>query len=159
MTPGGALGCSPYCGGGLNPPWKCCASTIDDYFPRLLQARAEGWLNRSVFCFGWMLARSKWNPRGWSHSQLRNEMTRLNASFPELAGVAFYGHPPGNASKAAGRDGSRAGDTATLELIRYASGLAEEFYPDPRMKSDDADAKNVTSWADSSDGIHLFQTL
>jgi hypothetical protein len=116
----------------VNPPWKCCASTIDDYFPRLLQARAQGWLNRSVFCFGWMLAQSQWNPGGWTHSQLRSDVARLNATFPELAGVAFYGHPPGNASKAAAarRDGgSRARDTATLELIRYASGLAVEFWP------------------------------
>lgn len=119
----------PYCGGGLNPPWQCCASRIDDYFPRLLQARAEGWLNRSVFCFGWMLGQSKWNPHGWTRAQLRAEMGRLNSSFPELAGVAFYGHTPGNASKDAERS-SRVEDTATIELIKYASALALEFYPD-----------------------------
>ena len=121
--------CSPYCGGGLDPPWKCCASRIDDYFPRMVQARAEGWLNRSVFCFGWMLAESQWNPRGWTHAQLRADVTRLNASFPELAGIAFYGHPPGNASKGADAS-SRSRDTETLELIRFASELALEFYPD-----------------------------
>jgi hypothetical protein len=119
----------PYCGGGLEPPWKCCASVIDDYFPRMVQARAEGWLNRSVFCFGWMLAESQWNPHGWTHAQLRADVTRLNASFPELAGLAFYGHPPGNASKGVDRS-SRSADTATLELIRFASELALEFYPD-----------------------------
>ena len=95
----------------------------------MVQARAEGWLNRSVFCFGWMLAESQWNPRGWTHAQLRADVTRLNASFPELAGIAFYGHPPGNASKGADAS-SRSRDTETLELIRFASELALEFYPD-----------------------------
>ena len=43
-------------------------------------------LNRTVFCFGWMLARSKWNPGGWTHGGLRAEATKLKHSFPALAG-------------------------------------------------------------------------
>jgi len=127
----------PYCGGGLNPPWACCGSTVASYYPRLRQARAEGWINRTVFCFGWMLAKSQWNPGGWTHESLRAEATKLKHSFPELGGIAFYGHVPGNASKGASRE-SRQEDTATIELIRYASALALELYPSPaRSKTDD----------------------
>ena len=124
----------PYCGGGLNPPWACCGSTVASYYPRLRQARAEGWLNRTVFCFGWMLAKSQWNPGGWTHDSLRAEATKLKRSFPELGGIAFYGHTPGNASKGASRE-SREEDTATIELIRYASALALELYPSPVPQS------------------------
>jgi hypothetical protein len=143
----------PYCGGGLNPPWACCGSTVASYYPRLRQARAEGWINRTVFCFGWMLAKSQWNPGGWTHESLRAEATKLKHSFPELGGIAFYGHVPGNASKGASRE-SREEDTATIELIRYASALALALYPSPaRSKTDD----EIAASCSAADCTHSLQ--
>lgn len=80
------------CGGGIEPPWACCSDTVEAYFLRLQLARQQGWLNRTVFCYGWMLARSQWNPSGWTAAQLRSDMLKVKRQFPELRGIAFYGH-------------------------------------------------------------------
>ena len=53
------------------------AERIDPYFPRLDWARRHGYLNRTLFCFGWMLARSDVNPRGWTKAALWAAMVRL----------------------------------------------------------------------------------
>jgi hypothetical protein len=59
----------------------CCSNVgterIDPYFPRLDWARRHGYLNRTLFCFGWMLARSDVNPRGWTKAALWAAMVRL----------------------------------------------------------------------------------
>ena len=97
----------PYCGGGLNPPWACCGSTVASYYPRLRQAREQGWINRTVFCFGWMLAKSQWNPGGWTHESLRAEATNEIGS-PGVRGVFDYTRSIRAASGNSG-DGRRTG--------------------------------------------------
>ena len=44
-------------------------------------------------------------------------------------GIGFYGSPPGNHSAGRGFV-SNLKDTATLELITFASKLSKELYPD-----------------------------
>eukprot|EP01051_Picozoa_sp_SAG22_P007814 SAG22_NODE_565_length_9046_cov_142.250475_2_plen_486_part_00 len=83
-----------YCAGCGDWPASghCCATTgVSAYYPRLDFARAHGYLNRTVFCFGYMIGRSVLNPRGWTHDSLKAEMVKLKSLYPELAGVLMYG--------------------------------------------------------------------
>jgi hypothetical protein len=76
----------------------CCATTgVSAYYNRLDFARASGYLNRTVFCFGYMIGRSALNPRGWTHDSLEAEMVKLKHLYPELAGVLMYGGGAGGA--------------------------------------------------------------
>ena len=75
-----------------------------------------------------LFARSPLNPTGWTKDQLKGTIQQLKDKFPELPGVGFYGHPPGNAS--ATKFVVDLNDTATLDLIRYASQLSKEMFPD-----------------------------
>ena len=60
------------------------------YGPRLDYARQQGYLNRTVFCFGFLLGKSAINPNGWTKEALRASLVSLKADYPELAGVAMY---------------------------------------------------------------------
>ena len=78
----------------------CCSNAgttrIDAYFPWLDWARQHGYLNRTVFCFGYLLANSDINPNGWTAASLRAAMVQLKNTYPDLAGVTMYGHHPRN---------------------------------------------------------------
>ena len=113
-----------YTGGPPYPP----APPVPHYYPALDWARSHGYINRTIFCFGWILGRSQWHPSGWTNQSLRAAVRATKAAYPELAGVAMYGGPPAGAA-----------DTATVALIRYASRLMLEEYPDarPPLKQDD----------------------
>ena len=94
---------------------------VSEYFPLLDDARSRGFLNRTVFCFGWMLGRSVWNPHGWTNQSLRAAVTHVASKYAELAGVAMYAPPTKYV---------RANDTSTLAVMAYASLLMLEFFPD-----------------------------
>eukprot|EP01047_Picozoa_sp_COSAG01_P063359 COSAG01_NODE_8199_length_2878_cov_19.747391_1_plen_456_part_00 len=109
-------------------PTHC--GTIEQSFPMLRWARQQGFINRTVFAFGWMvptdatgplkppLANRSHPPKGWTVPRLEASMRRLKAAFPELAGVAMWG-------------GDRAGcGNASLAFIRAASELMAELWPD-----------------------------
>ena len=51
-------------------------------------------MNRTVFCFGFILGKSVVNPAGWTASSLEAAMLEVKHGFPELAGVLMYGHDP-----------------------------------------------------------------
>ena len=93
---------------------------------------AKGYANRTLFCFGFMLAKSSINPRGWTVPMLRASMLKLKATYPELAGVIMYGHPPNKGFPNATNASTAASDAATVALIRAASQLMLELYPDPK---------------------------
>ena len=64
----------------------------------------------------------------------------LKTKFPEMPGIGFYGSPPGNHARGGKRGTPSAfkvdlNDTATLELIQYASQLSKELHPDAPVSS------------------------
>jgi hypothetical protein len=133
----------PGCGGWPNGS-TCCTTAqwtepdptkwIAAYTPRLDFARAQGYLNRTIFCFGTgMQGRSAINPRGWTIEIMRTLFTFLKQTYPELAGVSMYGGDPGFGwnGTAWGQQMDPAADNATLTLIHGISLLMLEFYPDP----------------------------
>eukprot|EP01050_Picozoa_sp_SAG11_P023073 SAG11_NODE_4533_length_1862_cov_1.394214_1_plen_284_part_10 len=110
---------------------------ISQWYPRFEFARKEGWLNRSIPCLGMMFGKSALNPSGWSHAELTAVAQELKTKFPEMPGIGFYGSPPGNHTHGGGKRGTPSAfkvdlnDTATLELIRFASQLSKQLHPDP----------------------------
>ena len=113
---------------------NCCANggtaKIEQYFGRLEYAKAQGYLNRTVFCFGYLIGRSELNPNAWTKDMLRDALGRLKAAYPELAGVLMYGHGPKSGFPNATNHSTPATEQATLDIIRDANELMLEFYPD-----------------------------
>ena len=58
------------------------------------QAKKHGYLQRTLFCFGFLLGRSAVNPAGWTREMLRTSLQQLRAAYPGLGGVLMYGHDP-----------------------------------------------------------------
>ena len=79
-----------------------------------------------------MFGKSAMNPTGWTHAELRATVQALRDKYPEMVGISFYGASPGNRSQHNRLVDLR--DTATLELIAFASDLSKEFWPDPTVK-------------------------
>tara|TARA_B100000795_G_C22711220_1_gene403624 strand:- start:133 stop:1107 length:975 start_codon:yes stop_codon:yes gene_type:complete len=125
-----------YCAGCGDWPasGKCCTvgpiTHWAAYKDRLDFARANGYLNRTLFCFGFMLGQSAINPYGWTVDSLRTAMVTLRAQYPELAGVIMYGRPPREGFPNATNASTPATDNATFALIRAANALMLELYPD-----------------------------
>ena len=115
----------PGCGDWPNST-DCCGSTIEYYFRLLDYAKANGFINRTVVCYGYILGRSPLNPNGWTEASLRATMLRVKARYPELRGVAMYGMSPG---RGMGRPLDMS-DVATMQMIRVANMLMLELYPD-----------------------------
>ena len=69
-------------------------TAIEPYFARLQFARDNGYSNRTVFSFGFMLGQSAINPNGWTAQSLRAAMVKLKRAFPELPGVVMFGTGP-----------------------------------------------------------------
>eukprot|EP01048_Picozoa_sp_COSAG05_P012185 COSAG05_NODE_1201_length_5537_cov_9.015447_4_plen_130_part_00 len=111
--------CWPYTPGGHRPCWE----RIDDQFPFLHWARRQGFINRTMFTFGWMVAKSREHPDGWTLPQLNSSMRRLKAIWPEMPGVLLWG--------AAQHAANQSSCTAeTLAFTRGASELMQELWPD-----------------------------
>ena len=137
-----------------------CSDTIEGYFSRLEWARSAGFINRTLFAFGWMVPEDATgpfnpplnathglhmpkrcdkigcdNPNGWTLPKLRASMLRLKAAFPEMPGVLGWG-------------GNRGGcGNASRAFLRGASQLMAELWPSSAefqrggaLKSDDAEA-------------------
>lgn len=113
---------------------KCCPTKgtahIEQYFDRLDFARARGYINRTLFCFGFMQGKSTINPRGWTTPMLRATMLQLRAAYPELAGVIMYGQSPLRGFPNATNASTAESVLATVNLIRAANELMLELYPD-----------------------------
>jgi beta-glucanase (GH16 family) len=107
---------------------------ISLWYPRFEYARKEGWLNRSIPCLGFLIGQSKMNPTGWTQAELRATAMELKTRYPEMPGIGFYGRPPGKATEG-GKTHFVAdlNDTATLELITFASKLSKELFPDHNL--------------------------
>ena len=119
-----------------------CSDTIEGYFSRLEWARSAGFINRTLFAFGWMVPEDATgpfnpplnathglhmpkrcdkigcdNPNGWTLPKLRASMLRLKAAFPEMPGVLGWG-------------GNRGGcGNASRAFLRGASKLMAELWP------------------------------
>ena len=119
-----------------------CSDTIEGYFSRLEWARSAGFINRTLFAFGWMVPEDATgpfnpplnathglhmpkrcdkigcdNPNGWTLPKLRASMLRLKAAFPEMPGVLGWG-------------GNRGGcGNASRAFLRGASQLMAELWP------------------------------
>jgi hypothetical protein len=130
-----------YCPGCADWPASaaCCSNTgTQAYYPKLDTARKHGFINRTVFTFGWMIAKSNSNPLGWTVASLRSAMLDLKTKYPEVPGVIMYGCSDGNATcMPEGRNGTAAlGHTCackepeTLALTLAANKMMKEFYPD-----------------------------
>ena len=126
-----------YCAGCGDWPasGNCCPvgpieDAVNQYRDRLEFAKAQGYLNRTLFCFGFILARSPVNPFGWTTASLRDAMLTLKADYPELAGVIMYGKPPRRGFPNATTHSTPATDRATEELIKDAGTLMLELWPD-----------------------------
>jgi hypothetical protein len=126
-----------YCPGAGDWPksGRSCANGgtahIEQYFDRLDFARAQGYLNRTLFCFGFIQGKSAINPGGWTKSMLHAALVRLKAAYPELRGVIMYGQNPRKGFANATNASTHATDMATVEMIRVANELMLEVYPDP----------------------------
>jgi bacterioferritin-associated ferredoxin len=118
-----------------------CSPTIEGYFSRLNWARRAGFINRTVFAFGWMVPEDATgpftpplnathpnipercdhngcdNPHGWTMPRLRAAMMQLKAAFPEMPGVLAWGGDCGGCGE------------ASRTFIRNASKLMEELWP------------------------------
>ena len=44
-------------------------------------------LNRTVFCFGYIIGASPLNPNAWTTDKLRAAITEVKTKYPEIAGV------------------------------------------------------------------------
>jgi hypothetical protein len=111
------------------PGDKWCFKMPSQYYPFLDYARAGGYLNRTLFCFGYIIGRSALNPNAWTSGSLRAEMVALKARYPELAGVLMYGRPPNTGFANATNGSTPATENATLGLIRAANQLMFELWP------------------------------
>ena len=48
--------------------------------------RAEGWINKSIVCLGFMYGQStEFNPNGWTIEALNATMLQIKYDFPESA--------------------------------------------------------------------------
>ena len=66
----------------------CCSNTgVQSYYSRLDTARERGFLNRTVLCFGWIIAKTESNPLGWTKHSLKAAMVDLRTKYPEMPGV------------------------------------------------------------------------
>jgi hypothetical protein len=66
--------------------WGSCGHSVESYLPRLEWARRAGFINRTIFSFGWLIAESPAVPHGWTPAKLRAEATKLKTQFPEMPG-------------------------------------------------------------------------
>lgn len=66
--------------------WASCAHNVNSYLPRLAWARREGFINRTIFSTGWLIAQSRSVPHGWTKSKLRAEAMKLKRMYPEMPG-------------------------------------------------------------------------
>ena len=141
------------------PGDKWCFKSVHQYYPFLDWARAGGYLNRTVFCFGMMIGQSALNPNGWTPQSLRTEMLALKKHYPEMAGVLMcatahqvpvllplilpyghlrqgflvwsrYGQPPNSGFANSTNQSTPQTEMATLSLIRAANQLMAELWPD-----------------------------
>ena len=130
----------PGCDSWPAPANGCCPvgpieNAVEAYSTRLDFARANGYLNRTVFCFGFLLGQSTINPYGWTGASLRIAMRKLKAEYPELAGVIMYGMPPRRGFPNATRAGTPESDRATTKLIQEANDLMLEMWPSREAES------------------------
>jgi hypothetical protein len=102
-----------------------CWSAIDDQFPFLHWARTQGWINRTMFTFGWMVPKSAEHPNGWTVPQLEASLRRLKTTFPEMPGVLMWGSAMHRVNESECAEG-------TLEFIHAASELMSALWPNPR---------------------------
>ena len=105
-------------------------TAIEPYFARLQFARDNGYSNRTVFSFGFMLGQSAINPHGWTAQSLRAAMVKLKRAFPELPGVVMFGTGPRVGFPNATNSSTAQTDEATFGIIQAANDLMVEFYPD-----------------------------
>ena len=105
-------------------------TAIEPYFARLQFARDNGYSNRTVFSFGFMLGQSAINPNGWTAQSLRAAMVKLKRAFPELPGVVMFGTGPRVGFANATNSSTAQTDEATFGIIQAANDLMVEFYPD-----------------------------
>ena len=130
----------PFCPIGVPPapvlgPNPGCNISIMCY-PFLDMARAQGFLNKTILTIGFMAGRSKLNPHAFTPQQLRAMLVQLKKDYPEMPGISFLGRTPGNQSDPRTFQPPGVGDlsdTATIELIRYASLLSLELWPPSRL--------------------------
>lgn len=114
--------------------WPCARKGtpyVEQYFERLDFARARGYLNRTVFSFGFMLGASAANPNAWTPEILRTAMHKVKSRYPEMPGVIMFGRGPDQGFANASNCSTPATEAATLEIIRAAGQLMLELYPDP----------------------------
>ena len=117
----------------------CCANsgvptnnktmTQQDYYHKLDTARQHGFLNRTVFCLGWVIGKSASNPGGWTSGSLRAALVDLKGKYPEMPGVIMYGPSDGNATCSA-KGTCAQNDPATQALTLEANQMMREFWPD-----------------------------
>jgi hypothetical protein len=89
------------------------------FFNRLQYAREAGYIDRTINCYGMTVPKSAANPDGFTVESMCALISETQDAFPEMPGLAFYGHNlPVNAS------------SAEWNLIRGISACAEKLYPD-----------------------------
>jgi hypothetical protein len=120
----------------------CCANsgvatdnktmTQQAYYHKLDIAKEHAFLNRTIFCLGWVIGKSERNPGGWTVAALREALVDLKTKYPEMPGVIMYGPADGNAT--CGKDPTKhtcaAKDPATLALTLEANKMMRAFWPD-----------------------------
>ena len=120
---------------------------------RLTPTVAANSLNRTVFCFGYIIGASPLNPNAWTTDKLRAAITEVKTKYPEIAGVMMCkshrvtvltlaqistltrlasgadGHAPNSGFANATNHSTPATNKATIEMIRSANQLMLELFP------------------------------
>lgn len=110
----------PNASGVVDPNSKLCSDSVDAYLPRLYWAREQGFINRTIFFFGWLIARSPLHPGGWTTDSLRSQAVRLKKLFPEMPGMGLY---------TSGRT-EKPTTPEQWKLISAGAKLMADLYPD-----------------------------
>ena len=99
--------------------------TLDGIRARVAAVERAGLLDRTIVCFGYVAAGADKEGRRMTADDLARLVRTIHAEYPQMPGVAFYGHADG--------------DPATPDLIAAAERLALECYPSRAEPADEAD--------------------
>ena len=61
------------------------------FLARMAYARAAGYSDRTIVCYGMTVHKSKANPGGFTVDSMCSLIAETQALYPEMPGLAFYG--------------------------------------------------------------------
>ena len=98
--------------------------TLDGIRARIAAVERAGLLDRAIVCFGYVAAGADQEGRRMTEDDLTRLVRAIHAEYPQMPGVAFYGHADG--------------DPATPDLIAAAERLGLECHPSRAKPAEEA---------------------